>query len=121
MAKEPSKKPNDEDVEPTVLEEPTGETEPETEEVDWRAEENNVWLRGLWMILFAIFFGLAEAVLWLLALVQFLWMLFAKERNRPIADFGEDLADWLARITRFQTGATEERPFPFAKWGKVDD
>jgi len=119
MAKEPSKKPDDADVEPQVLEEPTDTAG--AEEVDWRDDDNNVWLRGLWMVLFAIFFAVAEALLWLLALVQFLWLLFAKERNRPIADFGEDVADWLARITRFQTGATEDRPFPFAKWGKRDD
>ena len=119
MAKKPSKKPQDEDVEPTVLEEPGGAEE--STEFDWDAEENNVWLRGLWMLLFAIFFAVAEALMWLLAVVQFLWMLFSKEKNRPIADFGEDVADWIARIIRFQTAATEDKPFPFAKWGKAED
>lgn len=120
MARKPSKKPNkSEDSEPTVLEEP-GRT-PESDEIDWGEAENNVWLRGLWMLLFALFFAVAEALLWLLALVQFFWMLFAKARNQPIADFGEDVADWVGRITRFQTGASEDRPFPFAKWGKADE
>jgi len=119
MARKPSKKPGEsEDAEPTVLEEP-GRT-PETDEIDWGEDENNVWLRGLWMLLFALFFALGEALLWVLALVQFFWMLFAKTRNKPIADFGDDLADWVDRITRFQTGASEDRPFPFAKWGKAD-
>ncbi|SMH54853.1 DUF4389 domain-containing protein [Maritimibacter sp. HL-12] len=117
MTRKPSKK-TDEDSEPTVLEEPGTATE--SDEVDWGEAENNVWLRGLWMLLFALFFAVAEALLWLLALVQFFWMLFAKARNQPISDFGEDVADWVARITRFQTGATEDRPFPFAKWGKAD-
>lgn len=118
MADETSKKPDGDDVEPTVLEEPTGSGG--TSETDWDSDENSVWLRGLWMILFAIFFGLAEALLWLLAIVQFLWLLFAKEKNVPIAEFGEDVADWVARITKFQTGATEDKPFPFTKWGKAD-
>jgi hypothetical protein len=117
MARKPAKKPQD-DAEPTVLEEP-GRT-PETDEIDWGEDENNVWMRGLWMLLFALFFALAETLLWVLALVQFFWMLFAKARNKPIADFGEDLADWVDRITRFQTGASEDRPFPFVKWGKAD-
>lgn len=95
-------------TEPQVLQEPS---------TDEGFDNRNVWMRGLWMVVLAIFFGFAEALLLLLALVQFLWMLLGKEKNRPIADFGGDLSDWLARVARFQTGATEDRPFPFAKWG----
>lgn len=95
-------------TEPQVLQEPG---------TDEGFENKNVWMRGLWMVVLAIFFGFAEALLLLLALVQFLWMLFGKEKNRPIADFGADLSDWLARVARFQTGETDDRPFPFAKWG----
>lgn len=114
--------PKTHDVEPTVLEEP-GREEPRGPPggQNWDPEADNVWLRGVWMVLFAVFFGVAEALLWVLAIVQFLWLLFAKEKNRPIADFGEDMADWVARIARFQTGATEDRPFPFARWGKAED
>ena len=32
--------------------------------------------------------------------------------------FFHDLADWLARCARFQTGATEDKPFPWGKWGR---
>jgi hypothetical protein len=78
--------------------------------------EPNVWMRGLFMLIFAVFFGFAQTVLGVLALVQFLWMLFAKERNVALADFGESLGRWLARVAAFQTGATDEKPFPWAPW-----
>ncbi len=76
----------------------------------------NIWLRGLFMVIFAVFFGLAETVLFILALVQFLWMLFAKERNEGIADFGASVGKWLGHVAEFQTGATDEKPFPWGKW-----
>lgn len=77
-----------------------------------------VWLRGLWMVVFALLFEVAKTLLLVGAVVQFFWLLFAQEKNRPVADFGEDLADWLARVARFQTGTSEDKPFPFARWGR---
>lgn len=110
MATKPPDKPPEDEVEPTVLEEPRAQSAP--------GAEANVWLRGLWMLLFAAFIRVAEAILFLAAVLQFLWLLFGKEKNANIAAFGDDLADWMARAARYQACATDERPFPFAKWGK---
>lgn len=111
-------KPMDDDVEPQVLEEPgRGDA---ADEVDWGDDENSVWMRGLWMLVLGLLFELGRTILWIAAILQFLWLLFAKEKNQPIADFGKDLSDWMARVTLFQTGASEVRPFPFARWGKED-
>ncbi len=96
-------------AEPQVLEEPGTDAED---------EDQNTWMRGLFMIILAILFGLGETVLAIGAVIQFIWMLVKGEKNQPIADFGEDMADWLARVARFQTGSTEEKPFPFMKWGQ---
>jgi len=80
------------------------------------APEGNVWMRGLYMLIFAVFFGLAETVLAVLAVVQFLWILFGKEKNAAIADFGKSVGRWLGRVAEFQTGSTDEKPFPWGKW-----
>ena len=76
----------------------------------------NTWLRGLIMLVFAFFFGIAEAILFVSAVVQFLWMLFTKETNQKIADFGTSLGKWLERVALFQTGASEQLPFPWSEW-----
>lgn len=76
------------------------------------------WVRGLHMLILALLFALAEAVLWVATILQFGWILLAGERNERIAGFGEDLADWVARCTRFQTGATEDKPYPWGRWGR---
>ena len=79
-------------------------------------DHRNIWMRGLIMIIFAIFFAIAETLLVICAVVQFLWILSSKEANRAIAGFGTSLGKWLEQVTLFQTGASEKLPFPWTKW-----
>ena len=47
-------------------------------------DKRGVWKRGLFMLLFAVAFAVAQTLLNLLAVVQFLWLLFASEpTERP--------------------------------------
>ncbi len=80
------------------------------------APPRNIWMRGLFMLIFAALFGLAETVLVVVAVIQFLWMVFAKEKNAGLADFGQSLGHWLAQVAEFQTASTDDKPFPWAKW-----
>jgi hypothetical protein len=34
-----------------------------------------------------------------------------------LADFGKDLGKWMSDVAQFQTGSSEEKPFPWKKWG----
>lgn len=77
-----------------------------------------ILLRGLWMLILAILFGIAETVLLIAAVLQFAWMLFAREKNTFLVEFGASLGKWLEKTARFQTGASEEKPFPWTKWEK---
>jgi hypothetical protein len=79
-------------------------------------ERQDVLKRGLLMLLFAIAFGIGQMVLNALTVVQFFWLLFTRERNGQIARFGASLATWLAEVARFQTCATDEKPFPWQQW-----
>ncbi|WP_372605212.1 DUF4389 domain-containing protein [Actibacterium sp.] len=76
----------------------------------------DVWLRGLWMLILVALFSLAQGLLVACAVLQFGWLLFAKQKNQHIAGFGEKLGNWLAATARFQSGATEDKPFPWSKW-----
>ncbi len=79
----------------------------------------DVWMRGLWMLAFAVFFAIAETVLLLVAVVQFLWMLLAGRKNDGLAEFGTGLGRWLHDVALFQSAASEARPFPWGKWGEA--
>lgn len=79
-------------------------------------ETREVWKRGLFMLLFAIGFGIGHFVLNLLAVVQFLWLLLAREPNQPLLRFGRSLSTWFADAARFISCASDEKPFPWRDW-----
>lgn len=74
---------------------------------------HDTWKRGLFMLLFAIAFGIAHLILNAVAVVQFLWLLFANEPNRFLLRFGRSLSIWLADVARFMTCASDEKPSHF--------
>ena len=79
-----------------------------------------LWLHGLIMLVLVLLVNLAQTVLGISAIVQFLWMLFASERIEGIARFGQCIAHWLAVTARVLTGESDERPFPWTPWRPSD-
>ena len=77
---------------------------------------NEIWKRGLFMLLFAFAFGIGEGLLILLAFVQFLWLLFAKEPNQNLNRFGTSLSIWFADTARFLSCESDQKPFPWRSW-----
>ena len=58
------------------------------------------------MLLFIIAFWVGQWLLIFLAIVQFIWLLAAREPNQFIARFGNSLSTWFAEVGRFLTCAT---------------
>jgi hypothetical protein len=77
---------------------------------------DNLWLHGLVMLALILLVNLAQTVLGICAIVQFLWMLIADERNVHVARFGGGLARWLETTARFVSGNADARPFPWTNW-----
>lgn len=82
-----------------------------------KAFTQEVWYRGLWMLVLLILFQIGQTVLIACTIIQFLWMLFAKEKNAFVAEFGASLSEWLRKTARFNAGASDEKPFPWTRWG----
>ncbi|MGI9521801.1 MAG: DUF4389 domain-containing protein, partial [Hyphomicrobiaceae bacterium] len=78
------------------------------------ANKTNIWTRGLIMIVFTFAIGVGHGLLYLIAIAQFLWLLFTKAPNTVLVDFGKSLALWLADVVRFVCCATDEKPFPWS-------
>jgi hypothetical protein len=83
---------------------------------DDKPSTRDVWMRGLFMLFFMIAFGFGVWVLNFIAIVQFIWLLFAREHNLHVARFGTSLSAWLAEVGRFLAGATDDKPFPWRLW-----
>ena len=81
------------------------------------APRGGIWMRGLQMLLISMLIGLAQTVLQVVTLVQFVLMLVDNGRpNGQIAGFGKGLGDWFAKAARFQAGQSEEKPWPWTPW-----
>lgn len=76
--------------------------------------KENLIMRGLWMLIIAMMIGFAQSVLAFVTLLQFILMVFNNRKpNTQLAWFGQSLGDWVAKAARFQTAASEEKPWPW--------
>jgi hypothetical protein len=83
-----------------------------------RAFEENVkrrstWLRLLFMIVLWVLYQVAEFVVGVVIIVQFLWVLFTGKKNVGLVEFGASLSTYVYQILAYLTFTTEQRPFPF--------
>jgi len=79
-------------------------------------EKQNIWVRGLFMLLIALAYHVSGTVLFVISLVQFVIMLMNGTPNARLALFGRNLARYYQQIVVFMIFATEEKPFPFNDW-----
>ena len=78
----------------------------------------NMAMRLVYMILIAIMISMAQTVLGVLTLIQFIIMLVnQRQPNENLAEFGTSLGIWIAKAARYQTAASEVKPWP---WTELD-
>jgi len=87
------------------------EEESQTEK-SW--EKKSIWKRGLAMLGFGFLAGFVRLGITLIAIFQFLALLFTEEPNQPLMKFGQSLNTYQYQINQFLTINTEEYPFPFS-------
>lgn len=75
-----------------------------------------IWIRGLLMLLFAVFYGIAKILVVIVAVFQFFCVLITGERNARVLDLGGSLSLYMYEVLRFQVFETERLPFPFNAW-----
>ena len=81
-------------------------------------QPDNMLQRFIYMLLIAFMISLAQTVLGVATVVQFVVMLVNKKQpNERLADFGTDLGIWIAKAARFQTAASNVKPWP---WTELD-
>lgn len=85
-----------------------------------RITDPDLWIRLLYMILFAALTWLSRLVLCVIGLLQFLVVLISGAENRSLRDFSASLAEWTLRAFRFICFNSEQKPFPFDEWPEPD-
>lgn len=81
-------------------------------------KERRTWLRGLYMLLFAIFYTVAEIVITAVVIFQFLLALFTGSTNERLLKLGQSLGTYVYQILQFLTFNTDYHPYPFGAWPK---
>lgn len=78
----------------------------------------NLFTRLIYMIIIACMMSFASTIIGLLAVLQFIVLLVSnKQPNERIADFGTDVGIWVAKAARYQTAASDVKPWP---WTDLD-
>ncbi|WP_411890638.1 DUF4389 domain-containing protein [Yoonia sp. SDW83-1] len=90
----------------------------EATDTDGDADFENIWLRAVHMVIIAFLMSIASSLLGLLTIAQFVIMLFNKrEPNEQLAEIGTTMGVWMAKAARYQTAASEVKPWP---WTELD-
>ena len=81
------------------------------DELNETVTEKSTWIRGLYMLLFAVIYSIAELMVILVALFQFIATLFTGKPMERVLDFGDDLSIYVYEILQYVTFNSDEKPF----------
>ena len=81
-------------------------------------QEENIFLRLVFVVLISFMISIAQTILGVATILQFIIMLINnKHPNERLAEFGTDLGIWIAKAARYQTAASQVKPWP---WTELD-
>ena len=92
-----------------------------TQTLDQEALSNNVkntrhWIRLAYMMLYSILLHLAGAVMWMVCVVQFLFVLGTGTDNTNLRILASGLTRFIQQSLLFVSYNSENKPFPFDSW-----
>ena len=87
---------------------------------DVPANNRNIWIRGLFMLLMALAYHVTGTVMFVMVVIQFVLVLINGKPNARLVSFGRSMGRYLQQSVNFLTFATEEIPFPFNDWPTGD-
>lgn len=87
-----------------------------TEEVKTNVRSADTWVRGLFILLFAVIYGIAEVVLGAIVIFQFGSQLFTGRTNDKLYQFSRGLTAYFYQLLQFFTYRSDLKPYPFSEW-----
>jgi len=86
------------------------------EQVKENVKNSSAWLRLAYMVLFAVLYSVAEVVLTVVVVFQFLSVLITGEKNGKVLALGAQLSTYAYQVFSYLTYNSETQPFPFGDW-----
>jgi len=81
-------------------------------------KSQSTWKRGLYMLIYAFFYTIAEIVLFTLIFFQFLLKLFTGDTNERLRKLGQGLSTYIYQILQYLNFNSDYQPYPFGAWPK---
>ena len=81
--------------------------------IEEHIKSRSTWLRLLFMLIFYAIGTVTTAVLSVVVVLGFFWVLFTGEKNAQLQQVGQVVAAYLYQIVRYLTFNTYDKPFPF--------
>ena len=81
-------------------------------------KSQSTWMRVLYVLIYAIFYTIAEVVLFAVIVFQFLLKLFTAETNERLCKLGQSLSTYIYQILQYMTFNSDYQPYPFGAWPK---
>ena len=78
--------------------------------------DEGIWMRGVFMVLFLIAYNIVEFLILLVALFQFVAVLFTGRVNEAVLRLGNNLSFFALETFQYLTFNSNLRPFPFSPW-----
>ncbi|WP_165814540.1 DUF4389 domain-containing protein [Pararhodobacter oceanensis] len=77
-----------------------------------------LWPRILWIIVITLMISGAQSILLAVAALQVLIMIANKgQPNEELGDFGSMVGAWVAKAARYQSAASDQKPWPWTPMG----
>lgn len=73
-------------------------------------------IRLVYMFLFLIAMRISCSLICIIALVQFIIVIFSRKPNPEILKFSQGLSNYMKNITGYLDYNTEQKPWPFSSW-----
>ena len=89
-----------------------------SDEIKENLKQQSTWKRGLYMLLFALFYSIAEFVLFAVVVFQFLLVLFTGENNTRLMKLGQSIATYIFQVIQYLTFNSDYQAYPFGAWPK---
>ena len=91
-----------------------------TNEVTENLKNQSTWMRGLYILIYAVFYTIAEIVLFAIIIFQFLLQLFTADTNDRLRKLGQGISTYIYQILQFMTFNSDYQPYPFGAWPKSE-
>ena len=77
-------------------------------------KNKDIWLRGLFILIFGVIFYFLYGLIWLLVIFQFITKVLTGKLNSNLEQWSTRMTCYAMQILNYITFQSEERPFPFS-------